>query len=91
MTLLHVLTGPAWSAGLPTTPDNSFLHLCTPEQLDFVVARHFGQRAGLVVLHLDPTQLIDVRWEASEPDMAPFPHLYGPLDPGAVTQVETLR
>lgn len=91
MTLLHVLSGPAWSEGLPTTPPGGFLHLCTLEQLDFVLAQHFPQRSGLVVLHLDPARLTDIRWEASEPAMPPFPHLYGPLNPAAVIQAETLR
>lgn len=88
--LLHVTTGPAWAeaqrAGGYDRPRDGFIHLCTPEQLAFVLARHFAGRTGLLVLHLDPAGL-DVRWEASEPGMAPFPHLYEALPAGSVTAV----
>ena len=90
MTLLHVTTADAWAAGPPATPPGGFLHLCTPAQLPFVLARHFAGRSGLVVLHLDAAALQDVRWEASEPGMDPFPHLYGALPTAAVTRVEPL-
>lgn len=89
MTLLHVLSVPDWErlqAGSVWMPD-PFWHLCTPAQLDFVLARHFAGRTMLVVLHLDPALLSDVRWEVSEPGMEAFPHLYGPLRAQAVMSV----
>ena len=90
MTLLHVTTADAWAAGPPVTPKGGFLHLCTSAQLPFVLAQHFAGHLGLVVLHVDPTALDDVRWEASEAGMDPFPHLYGPLPASAVKRVERL-
>ncbi len=58
-----------------------FLHCCTEAQLAFVLARHFPGKTGLIVLRFDPAAVVDghIRWERSEPDMDPFPHLYGPL------------
>lgn len=80
--LLHVMTEDAWAAaqcqGGVACPPGGFIHLCTAEQLEFVLARHFAGRTGLLALRLDPAGL-DVRWEASEPGMADFPHLYGAL------------
>ncbi len=90
MTLLHVITAEAWAAGPPATPEGGFLHLCTPAQLPFVLARHFAGHSGLVVLHVDPAALEDVRWEASEAGMDPFPHLYGPLPASAIRWVMRL-
>ena len=90
MTLLHVTTADAWTAGPPATPEGGFLHLCTPAQLPFVLARHFAGHLGLVVLRLNPAALDDVRWEASEPGMDPFPHLYGPLPATAIQQATRL-
>ncbi len=83
--LLHVTTAEGWAAAqaagvLGAVP---FLHLCTEAQLGFVLERHFGGRGGLTVLEIDPLGL-DVRWEASEPGMAPFPHLYGGAALGSV-------
>ncbi len=88
MTLLHVITADAWAAGPPATPEGGFLHLCTPAQLPFVLARHFAGHLGLVVLHVDPAALEDVRWEASEAGMDP--HLYGPLPASAIRRVMRL-
>ena len=81
-TLRHVTTPEAWAAAQATggyaPPPGGFLHLCTPEQLAFVLDRHFAGRTGLLVLHVDPAGLKMV-WEPSEPDMPPFPHLYATL------------
>lgn len=64
-----------------------FLHCCTEAQLGFVLARHFAGRTGLLVLRFDPASVDgDIRWEQSEPGLAPFPHLYGAL-PVAAAQV----
>ena len=88
--MLHVLAVEDWArlqadgAWAPVP----FWHLCTSAQLPFVLGQHFAGRTGLVVLHLDPARLDDVRWEVSEPGMEPFPHLYGPLRANAVTGVE---
>ena len=89
MTLLHVTTQAGWARLLRdgAWSPAPFWHLCTVDQLAFVLAQHFAGQAGLVVLHLDPAQLGDVRWEASEPGMAPFPHLYAPLPAAAVVSL----
>ncbi len=89
--LLHVTTARGWdeakARGAYACPQGGFIHLCTPAQLPFVLARHFAGRTGLLVLHLDPAGL-DIRFEASEPGMAPFPHLYGELPEAAIRAVE---
>ncbi len=94
--LLHVLPAAEWRAAddpyaPPALVREGFVHLCTPGQLDFVLARHFAGHAGLVALHLDPARLgSPVRWEASEPGMAPFPHLFGPIPHAAVLRAEVI-
>lgn len=89
--LLHVTTEAGWAAaqraGAVACPPGGFIHLCTAEQLAFVLARHFAGRTGLLVLRLDPAGL-DVRWEPSEPGMADFPHLYGELPAASVRAAE---
>ena len=91
--LLHVTTAEGWAgaqqAGGYPRPEGGFIHLCTAEQLGFVLQRHFAGRTGLLVLHFNPAGL-DVRWEQSEPGMAPFPHLYGALPVSAVRRAETV-
>jgi uncharacterized protein (DUF952 family) len=85
--LLHVTTEAEWAAaqrqGRIACPPGGFIHLCTAEQLEFVLGRHFAGRTSLLALRLDPAGL-DVRWETSEPGMDDFPHLYGALPTGSV-------
>ena len=97
MELLHVATEDAWTEARrsgtyapPALAQDGFLHLCTPAQLAFVLNLFFAGRTGLVLLHLDPGQLGDVRWERSEPGRDPFPHLYGSLPAAAVLRAEPL-
>lgn len=91
--LLHVTDPASWAAasaaGGIACPAGGFIHLCTEAQLDFVLGRHFAGRQALLLLRLDPAGL-DVRWEASEPAMPPFPHLYGDLPAGAVRATQAL-
>lgn len=90
--MLHVTGRSEWAAageGGIRCPAGGFIHLCTPAQLDYVLGRHFAGREDLVLLTIDPAGL-DIRWEASEPGMAPFPHLYGDLRPVAVVRTRAV-
>lgn len=89
--LLHIADEAGWAeaerAGRIARPAGGFIHLCTEAQLAFVLGRHFAGRRGLVVLGIEAAGL-DVRWEESEPGMAPFPHLYEDLAVSLVRAVE---
>lgn len=98
MDLHHVLSAEAWdiaqATGEHAPPEltrDGFLHCCTPAQLDFVLRRHFAGATELVLLTFEadevPTRLV---WESSEPDQAPFPHLYGPIPCRAIRQATAL-
>ncbi len=50
-----------------------------------------AQQSGLVLPHIDPAMLGDLRWEASGPGRDAFPHLYGPLPTAAVVQAEPVQ
>ena len=98
MSLLHVTSAEAWAEAQesgrhapPMLAQDGFLHLCTSAQLGYVLGRHFAGRTGLVLLHLDPAQLDDLRWEVSEPGRDAFPHLYGPLPVAAVLRAEPVQ
>jgi uncharacterized protein (DUF952 family) len=95
MMLNHVLTKTAWEAALqagehapPELARDGFLHCCMPEQLQFVLARHFGGVTNLLVIAFDTTACSGAtQWVNSEPDQAPFPHLFGPIPCAAVSSV----
>ncbi len=88
-TLCHVTTRDVLAAAGGRLTDRPFLHCCTEQQLPFVLARHFAGRTGLLVLRFDPAGVEGrVEWERSEPEQAPFPHLFGALPVAAATVEE---
>ncbi len=98
MDLLHVTSAEAWAEAErsgqhapPMLAQDGFLHLCTPAQLHYVLGRHFAGRTGLVLLHINPAMLGDLRWEVSEPGRDAFPHLYDPLPVIAVLRAEPVQ
>jgi uncharacterized protein (DUF952 family) len=63
---------------------DGFIHLSAAHQLTGTLATHFAGQEGLVLLAVDAERLGDaLRWEPSRNGMT-FPHLYAPLDLGAV-------
>jgi uncharacterized protein (DUF952 family) len=75
-----------------------FIHCSTSRQVTRVANTLYKGKQGLVLLVIDPAQLEpELRWEpptstaplpdGSEPTRELFPHLYGPLNLGAVVRV----
>ncbi len=99
MELHHVLTQAAWNAALPSglyePPElarDGFLHCCTPEQLAFVLERHFAGATGLAVIAFETDSVTaELRWVESEPGQPAFPHLYGPIPLTAVLEVREVQ
>ena len=95
MELCHVLPESAWNDldyDPPELRRDGFLHCCTPEQLDFVLRRHFAGLTDLLVLTFESTAVSgEIRWVHSEPDQRPFPHLYGPIARTAICPVSARR
>jgi uncharacterized protein (DUF952 family)/GNAT superfamily N-acetyltransferase len=79
-------TAEAWSAGrVDPAPGEDFVHLSRPSQVHIPANLLYAGRRDLVLLAVDPAALTaEVREEGS------FPHLYGPLLPGAVFDVAPL-
>jgi uncharacterized protein (DUF952 family) len=97
-TLYHIAPAHAWETAqqigeyrTPDLPTTGFIHLCTSTQLGFVRNKFFPSPAGFLLLHIDPAKLLaPLHYEHSEPDLPPFPHLYGALNTNAVTHSEPL-
>ncbi|HEY1474525.1 MAG TPA: DUF952 domain-containing protein [Pseudolabrys sp.] len=69
---------------------DGFIHFSTAEQVAETAAKHFAGERDLVLLHVDAAKLGEkLKWEPSRGG-ALFPHLYGDLDPAAVTRVDSL-
>ncbi|WP_414657633.1 DUF952 domain-containing protein [Deinococcus sp. VB343] len=96
-TVTHITTRDAWNAAQrageyrhPSLDKQGFIHFFepTPEQLLSVANALFLGQPGLVLLVVDPSRLAaPLRYEEYEPGSLHFPHLYGPLNLDAVTEV----
>ena len=69
-----------------TLEQEGFLHASTASQVRGVVdAVYAGVQELLMLLTIDERRLtVPLRWDAVSGSAEPFPHLYGPLDVGAV-------
>lgn len=68
-----------------------FIHASPAEQLTRVANKYYREHPALKLLTVDADRVsVPVKWEAiSNGDL--YPHLYGPLNLDAVTQVETIN
>lgn len=73
----------------PSLESEGFIHFSFAEQLAATAGRHYAGRTDLIVLRTDPTKLLDspLIVEDSYGSGQSYPHLYGPLPVGAVTDV----
>jgi uncharacterized protein (DUF952 family) len=66
---------------------DGFIHFSKASQVAGTAQKHFSGRTGLFLIEINADALGDaLRWESSRNDEL-FPHLYGELDLGAVTNV----
>ena len=92
--VLHITTAAAWAAAeregvyrTPTLDTEGFIHLSDPDQVTEVADFLYRGHTDLVLLCVNPDRLAaELRYEALTTD-EPFPHLYGPLNLGAVVRV----
>lgn len=72
----------------PSYLNDGFIHCATEEQVKGVMQRNFKQHENLVKLVIDPSRLTSsLRYDKDEELQQEFPHIYGPLNLEAVTQI----
>lgn len=95
--ILHLTTEDAWDTAdvLYTPPGfdtDGFVHCSAPHQIADVADVRFAGRTDLVVLTIDPTQLsAPLVWEDLAGEGEEYPHVYGPIERGAVIQARPYR
>lgn len=96
--IYHVISGASWKEQLhseflvvPSIQAEGFIHCCTKQQVEGVLARYFKGQSDLYLLEIDESRLIcEVRFEKSTNDEL-FPHVYGPINKRAILSVTQLR
>jgi lactoylglutathione lyase len=95
--IYHVTTESDWQAqpdALTYAPASltteGFIHCSTAEQVSGVLERYYQNVPNLLLLHIDPALLTaKLRYDpATNGEL--FPHVYGPIDRGAVVTVSGL-
>lgn len=67
-----------------------FIHFSTRAQVPGTLARFYAGRTGLVLLRVETARLqAELRYEAADGKF--FPHLYGPLNLDAITEVISIE
>ena len=92
--IFHITTAPEWQAAVadgaytaPSLADEGFIHTSTADQVRATGARFYADGADLVILRIDPDAVAaEIRWERADGGEL-FPHIYGPLEVGAVVAV----
>jgi uncharacterized protein (DUF952 family) len=96
--ILHITTAAAWTDALAkgrydadSLATEGFIHCSVPAQLGWVLDRHFKERSGLIVLHIDVAKIpAEIRYENLEGGTQLFPHVYGSIPCAAVVNVMPL-
>jgi uncharacterized protein (DUF952 family) len=97
--IFHITTEPEWSAAktagryeADSLAADGFIHCSTEGQVARVANAAFRGRTDLLVLHIDESRLAAaVKYENTEGGEELFPHAYGPIEVGAVTEVSPLQ
>ncbi len=92
--LYHLTTAAEWEhrdeRGLraPSLETEGFIHCSTISQVSGSARRFFGDTNDTVVLRIDPARVTaPIVWEDSLNHGGRFPHIYGPLNLDAVTDI----
>ncbi len=94
MILLHITSQAAWNAALAegayraeSLETEGFIHASLPDQAQEVADNFYRGQTGLILLVIDSDRVQpELRFEEAENGKR-YPHLYGPLNVDAVTQV----
>jgi uncharacterized protein (DUF952 family) len=101
MRIFHVATVADWTAaqrsGAYTTStvgltleQEGFLHASRRDQVAGVYDRYYATATEPLVLLTIDTDLLDVPWREDVVGEDTFPHIYGPLSPVAVVDVQEI-
>ena len=93
--IYHLTTLPEWEHAQdkgyyapPSYENHGYIHCATEEQLDTVMNTHFKEHENLVKLTIDPNRLTQkLKYDSINDEGHEYPHIYGPLNLEAVTQI----
>jgi uncharacterized protein (DUF952 family) len=98
-TIFHATTSDLWDTAkksgtytVASLRDEGFIHCCTEEQIPRIVERIYKNNDDLLILCIDTHKLeSQMVYEWSPSLTATFPHVYGPINLEAVTEVRVKK
>lgn len=96
--IYHVVTNTNWQKALlqgfyaaDSLAAEGFIHCSKQEQVKGVLERYYAGQFDLLLLHIDETKLTAIlKYELAPSVNEVFPHIFGPLNLGAVIEVERI-
>ena len=93
--IYHLTTLPEWEEAQdkgiyepPSLENEGFIHCSEEDQVEGVLRKHFKQHENLVKLMIDPLRLTQhLKYDKVAGEDKEYPHIYGPLNLEAVTQI----
>lgn len=96
--IYHVTTNAAWQQAREegsykhiSLEKEGFIHNCSKSQLAGVLDRYYKNVPDLLLLHIDENLLeAELKYELAPSVNEEFPHIFGPINIGAVVATENL-
>ena len=96
--IYHVVTNSNWQKALQqgfyaadSLAAEGFIHCSKQEQVKGVLERYYTGQSDLLLLHIDETKLTAIlKYELAPSVNEAFPHIFGPLNLDAVSEVERI-
>jgi uncharacterized protein (DUF952 family) len=92
--IFHICSSASWAEAkhseyrCPSLESEGFIHCSTPDQVVEVANHLFRGNRSLILLAIDPDQVISSIQYEDAGNGKFYPHVYGPLNPSAVIAVE---
>jgi uncharacterized protein (DUF952 family) len=97
MRIYHIVLPEKWTEVRGDTYEHEslggegFIHCSFEDQIDDVLERYFGGAASVNILEIDPALLTSKLVVEPSTNGEKYPHIYGPINVGAVMGVENRK
>ena len=96
--IYHICTTSSWTVQVDnkyycheSLAVEGFVHCCVEAQVEGVLKRYFENVNDLLLLKIDTSKLNEKLIYEKAPIGEYFPHIYGPIEKGVISEISALR